>query len=831
MTFTRWIRRNLAFYWRQQVALGLAVVVATAVLTGALVVGDSVEATLTYALEMRLGEASWVVTAQERFFSTGFSQRLADNLGVKTAPLLQMRGLVASGDGNTRVRQVQILGVDQRFFTLSPGHQTPENWGPTGVFLNEALKSRLGILDLAQAEVVLRVDKPGAMSRDLVMSPASDQTLAARLPVLGIASDLEFGRFGLAANQQAALNVLVPLTWLQKQLNRPDQANLCLVTENSKSLTDVAMNSVIRSAWRLEDAEVELRPLAGAAGVELRSARVFLDAPLGRAAQRIHPAATALLTYFVNDLRVGQRHTPYSMVTAVEPQGAFRDLVPSDMTDDQVVINAWLANDLQAQVGDTLEVTYFIPSGARQLTEDRRSFRIAKIVPLSGPAADPNLMPDFPGLADAENCSDWDPGLPLDLDRVRETDEAYWDDYRGTPKAFITLAAGQALWANRYGDLTAVRFPVSPASVPTLKQSLRTQIDPAELGFVALPVRVTGEQARTGGTDFGQLFLGLSMFLIAAAVLLIGLLFVFSIQSRMSQTGMLLAVGFPPRRLRSLYLWEGAVIALVGTLVGTRVGLLYTRVLLYGLSTAWQGAVSGTAIRYAATGTSLVVGGLTGLSVAVGAMVWTLRKQLNRTAHALLVNSEDGIQSKTRRRRRWVGGVVTVVSIVSALLLVVAGQSLDSGALAGVFFGAGTLLLTGLMTGMGWVLERMGNARTAALPTLKALALRSNTRRAGRSLAVIAMLACGVFMVVAVGANRKDPRHGADVRSAGTGGFSLYAESSVPITQDLNSEEGQKNFGLDGELLADVGFVPLRVRPGDDASCLNLNRAQQPRLL
>jgi hypothetical protein len=38
-------------------------------------------------------------------------------------------------------------------------------------------------------------------------------------------------------------------------------------------------------------------------------------------------------------------------------------------------------------------------------------------------------------------------------------------------------------------------------------------------------------------------------------------------------------------------------------------------------------------------------------------------------------------------------------------------------------------------------------------------------------------------------------------------------------------------MGLDEKILQGVSFVPFRVRDGDDASCLNLNRAQQPRLL
>jgi hypothetical protein len=68
-------------------------------------------------------------------------------------------------------------------------------------------------------------------------------------------------------------------------------------------------------------------------------------------------------------------------------------------------------------------------------------------------------------------------------------------------------------------------------------------------------------------------------------------------------------------------------------------------------------------------------------------------------------------------------------------------------------------------------------------------------------------------------------------RKSGTGGFALYAESSLGILHDLNSAEGRKSVGLDEDVLDDVNAVQLRVRDGDDASCFNLNRAQTPRLL
>ena len=41
----------------------------------------------------------------------------------------------------------------------------------------------------------------------------------------------------------------------------------------------------------------------------------------------------------------------------------------------------------------------------------------------------------------------------------------------------------------------------------------------------------------------------------------------------------------------------------------------------------------------------------------------------------------------------------------------------------------------------------------------------------------------------------------------------------------------QEALGLDQTLLQGTAFVSMRVQDGDEASCLNLNRAQSPRLL
>ena len=94
------------------------------------------------------------------------------------------------------------------------------------------------------------------------------------------------------------------------------------------------------------------------------------------------------------------------------------------------------------------------------------------------------------------------------------------------------------------------------------------------------------------------------------------------------------------------------------------------------------------------------------------------------------------------------------------------------------------------------------------------------------------MLASGCFVVFSVSAMKEDLSAQAGERRSGTGGFRLYAESSIPIPQDLNGDRGRAAYRLtDRDLLKDVVFHPLRLRAGDDASCLNLNQSLTPPLL
>ena len=105
------------------------------------------------------------------------------------------------------------------------------------------------------------------------------------------------------------------------------------------------------------------------------------------------------------------------------------------------------------------------------------------------------------------------------------------------------------------------------------EQGLAAALDPAAIGLVFQPLRERALAASSQAEDFGGLFLGFSFFLIAAALILLALLFQFGLEKRATEIGTLLAVGWPPRLVRRLFLLEGTAIAVLGGLLGAAGGV------------------------------------------------------------------------------------------------------------------------------------------------------------------------------------------------------------------------------------------------------------------
>jgi hypothetical protein len=196
---------------------------------------------------------------------------------------------------------------------------------------------------------------------------------------------------------------------------------------------------------------------------------------------------------------------------------------------------------------------YLVWEEPGRLVKRTADFRIDRIVPIE--TGQPDMAPTFPGITDAAGLRDWDPPFPIELRRVRPIDEEYWKKYSTTPKAFIPLQIGQALWKTRYGGLTSIRFsaksPIATGTKEDLELKLRERLDPLRAGIAVQSVRSESLDASRGATNFGEYFVYFSFFLVVSALLLAGLFFKLNVEKRIREVGLLRAVGLPPSSVRT----------------------------------------------------------------------------------------------------------------------------------------------------------------------------------------------------------------------------------------------------------------------------------------
>ncbi len=88
---------------------------------------------------------------------------------------------------------------------------------------------------------------------------------------------------------------------------------------------------------------------------------------------------------------------------------------------------------------------YYVWEEPGRLVTRTATFRVAGIVPVE--AGDRDLTPTLEGVSDSPTLQEWDPPFPVDLRRIRPTDEEYWRRYKTTPKAFVPLEVRSTLVA------------------------------------------------------------------------------------------------------------------------------------------------------------------------------------------------------------------------------------------------------------------------------------------------------------------------------------------------------------------------------------------------
>jgi len=843
---TKWqlLRRNFRHFRAANLAVAAGVAVATAVLTGALMVGDSVRGSLRALVMVRLGRVDHAMTTRG-YFPASLAGRLVAARGFgeefsACAAALIVRGSANNEQETALTAGVQIAAVGGDWLPVAPGE----------CVINGMLADQLGVGP--GQTVLLSVPRATAVPGEAVLARRglTDRRGGLRLRVARVQRGAGFvADFSLAGTQRPGPRAWVNLTDLQTAVDRSGQANTLFVAAMGAARTDPVaagrLAGMLASVGTLADYGLAIAPLerdvpaSGSADTRplpaVEAALTSVNTYLSPAVEAALPAdvpANKVLVNLVNTATASSgpaaRKIHYAIAAGVS------DLPGGPLAEDEVALNWWVAGaepESQPNLGGEpaeMTLTYWRrePNGElKELSTAKQGVKLAfrgRVLPEGGLGSDKSLTPRIKGLTDQVRFADKPPPeLKINRDLITDPDEVYWRDYQAAPKLFMNLKTAQRLWGQPYGALTSVRVPADRAQA--FGRALLAKLDPAVMGLQFRPVRAERLAAAASGTDFAGLFVGLSFFLIAAAALLVALLLRLSVEQRARQYGLLAAVGYSPKTVRRLALAEGMLISTIGAVVGLAGAVGYTWLMMAGLRTWWVGAVGTTAMHLHIKPTTLALGFLLSLLIAAFAVVWGVRR-VGRVRPAALLAGQWGQHTRLRRRGPgfrfaamwapflcaivglWVWGENPYIRLAMQVVLLVAGI-LFYRALSG-------RRVPGSSVSLGNIHERHG---TGNLLTLTIVSL-------------------AVFLLGIVAAYHKGEPENTYDRESGAGGFELLARADILLPNNLDTPEKRLAAGVRPKEVHNRGWkgmsvVGLRRRSAEDISCLNITRPSDPTIL
>jgi putative ABC transport system permease protein len=883
--------RTLLHFRSLLIPVAIGVAVASAVIVGALVVGDSMRGSLRYIAMDRIGSIESVVIAPR-----WFNESLVQNLVQEDTPASSLHGLILVQQAiaereSFRASEMSLLGVDSDFWSL--GSIAPNMvLGDEEIVLNQALADKL------QAEVgdsiTLRVASQSVVPADSPLGKREQDTMVLpRWKVVSILPNRSIARFSLRSDQRPILNAFANKESLQRGLDIAAKINAVFIAQSDSPGSPGQSQTPLleRLQPQLEDLGLHWQRVSRTFPDKTLGEKVKLDSDEARVVFDYHHLTTdqmlltskladpilkstldykpsTVLTYLANgaqaleDGKPVRRNVPYSTISAVNwsvisSMLRASELKPSDLPDSPnsenwVVITRWLADETGAKVGDTLRIEYFLPETVEgEELEKAADLKVIAIAPLVEPKTpynrdraakfdksptpfnDPAWTPHVPGITDQESISDWD--APFRLTRkVLEQDDDYWYSHRLSPKLFISQDLGVQLFGSRFGNSSSIRWDGLSESAASDVGSKITSIARQEmtsLGWREIALRKQQLMAASGTTPFDALFLSLSFFVIVAGLLLVALLFRLAIDQRADHWGLLMASGWTRASVRRLLLLEGCIVSALGASLGVALGLGYAYAMIAGLRSWWIGAITVSFLEYHATPFSLVLGWLLGWLAAI-ATIMIATSQLKRIPIARLLKKQMdtgvSIQKKPKRRRSW----VAISCIVLAVGILILGQFLQGQAQAGAFVGAGMLFmvagLLGALARLKQVEPGLATSTNFGSSLINASSLASsNAKRAP----IRSILAIGLVAVASFLILSMSLFQSVP-SERGTGGFDFVAKSSHAIHKDLANQDYQREvLGVKRDGLDGIELVPFRVRGGDDASCNNLFQANEPQVL
>jgi len=323
------------------------------------------------------------------------------------------------------------------------------------------------------------------------------------------------------------------------------------------------------------------------------------------------------------------------------------------------------------------------------------------------------------------------------------------------------------------------------------------------------------------------------------------------IDSRAVEMGLLRTFGFRKRDIRDLFLVESSILSIIGSAVGTVLGLLFGAFVITGLNSFWSPIVEDSSVRFAFTIDDLVIGFCAGCVISIVSLVIGLHHEGRRTTiqavkripyqrKKMRIQKMASHGSRGRILEELLGGLLVVCALIILLSFI------EEGSVLMLFF------LTGFRTLIGLLLVFHSRLMRIADPDVQGgsgggssgasgggswsfdYAVRNATRDPKRTMITVILFSLTLFVLVSLTATLQGVMYDRDraVEEAG-GGYEIMGESTNPIFADLGDEQARKDIGIGTGSTAFHGLEieQFRTKGNLGGTCSNLNRNASPRII
>jgi len=541
-------------------------------------------------------------------------------------------------------------------------------------------------------------------------------------------------------------------------------------------------------------------------------------------------------------------------------------------------------------VGSQIAMNYSVYDKTFRENFRIENFSVKYVINISGKADDEEIMPPFPGIKGTDSCEDWDPPMESYNRGLMDWEDLdYWQMYHGTPKAYITLKKAKELWTNDLGNITTIKVKPAVGTNTSqlavhLEEQLDSAIDHGDAGISISAIKQDSVGSAEGVQILTETFIAFGAVVILAGMVLIVMLVGALVEERKREIGTLRAVGSKRGQVAKLFVFEGAALSSIASLIGTFVGIAIAYVCIFLTNTYWPNIVEGNVISLHFSLTTLAVGFAAGFLIALitfviasyaasgirisealkgvtpaeiktrklGAPISIAALGLFCTLLFLFVDLGESLTSLTgllgpvlilltipfffSSHKGLSMAVTAPIAIIYTIIfdLIYAAGSASSFVL---FFLSGFVIVAACVFAIALNFKTIAASNRRLLSKLRAktatvtVAFLNPIRKLGRTALSIGLFAIVIFTLVALSANIAGQQTNLDtaIEDQG-GGYDVIGDTSVSLRFDLGNSTARSEEGLD-DFPNETGVVQFFTFGAPGGTCTNLNKDLPPRLI